>query len=603
MIGTNRLSHRFSTKIILILLLVILIPTLCTSISFYWTSNSVLKKNTRESTIQIAKQTADALSFIFNAGIDTSDMIYSDKNIQRNLVNFKGSTPDVQRGLYQDTRTSLNNIVYNNSNVKSVYVLKKEGKGWGSGDFSDYKLQNIKLFEQNWLKEIEKQNGEMVWQEIQVDRFGQSSKNTELVLPIVRVMKNFNTMDQIGFLLVNLNGRSILETIEQLKIGETGKFFVVNDEGKIMIDSNLNLIGKKVENHDLSKQIVSGKSIEFEFESNGEPYYGVKQPLNNGWMLVGTVPVHEITGQLDMVKKWILVSSGLFGLLAIVIGLIIARWVTNPVKQLTHEVMLVQQGNLKVQTNVRSSDEIGFLSKQINKMLREIEHLMKQLEEEQRSKFQAELRAVVHRIHPHFLYNTLGTLRWLVKANHNERAYLGLTALTRLLQANMAKSGNMITLEEELDIIRQYITVLELRYQKTFTLHLDIEPGTEKIIIPRMLLQPLVENAVFHGIVPKKQNGTISIQTCFTEENLEILVKDNGLGIEEQKLRQLNNPEAAVANGEIGIGLRHIHDMLQFHFKDQSEWSVTSEPMQGTTIHIMLKNIQNSHKETKDQEG
>jgi two-component system sensor histidine kinase YesM len=292
-----------------------------------------------------------------------------------------------------------------------------------------------------------------------------------------------------------------------------------------------------------------------------------------------------------MLRKWILFSSGIFSLLAIGIGLIISTWVIKPIKQLTRDVQQVQLGNLQIRTSVRSNDEIGFLSKQINKMLEEIDYLMKRVEEEQDQKFDAELRAVIHRIHPHFLYNTLSTLRWLIKANQNDRAYQGMSALNRLLQANMAKSGNMIKIEEELDIIRQYLIVLELRYNKTFSLILDIEPRTENIIIPRMLLQPLVENAIFHGIVPKKKNGFIWIKTRFDGEKLVIIVKDNGMGIDERKLEELNDPDWAITNGKIGIGLRHIHDMLRLHYTNQSEWSVTSEPNQGTTIRILLKNI------------
>lgn len=578
-----RITNRFSAKIILALLLVILIPTLFTSVSFYWTSNSILKQNVRESTVQIAKQTADSLSSIFNVGRDTSDFIYSDLNIQHAAQTLDGSPS-----------TMLNNIVYSNSFIKMVYVLKEDRRGWGSGTFSDIKLKQIRLSDQEWVKEAKRKDGELVWQGIQYDTLSGGGINKDLVLPIGRVLKEFDSLRNIGLIQVNLNGRSVLGTIEQLKLGKTGKFIVVDSEGKLMIDSDLSLIGKKVENPDLYGHIVKDSAIEFEFKVKGVPYYGVKQLLSNGWMLVGTVPIHEITGQLDWLQTRILLSSGLFILLAVGIGLFIAGWVTKPVKQLTRGMMLVQKGDLKVRTDVRSSDEIGFLSRQFNKMLYEIEHLMQQVKNEQNEKHHAELRAVNHRIHPHFLYNTLSTLRWLVKSNQNDRAYQGLSALTRLLEANMGKSGNMITVEEELDIIRKYLIILEIRYEKTFTLELEIEPGTEKVIIPRMLLQPLVENAIFHGIVPKNTDGHILIRVRFCDGNVELLVQDDGLGMDAEKLKTLNDPEAAVANGDIGLGLRHIYDTLRLYYPDHSEWSVSSGPNQGTTIRILLKNLAES---------
>lgn len=588
MIRINRLSNRFSTKIILALLLVILIPTLCTSVYFYWASDLILKKNMRESTIQIVKQTADSLSSMFNSGMDTSDLIYSDESIQRTLSHLNNSSPEEQRRLYQNVKSQLNHIVYTNSYVKSVYILKEEGKGWGSGDFSDYKLSKLLLTDQKWVREAKRMDGEMVWQEIQFDRFSGNNKKTDLVLPVGRVMKDFNTMDNEGFLLVSLNGRSILRSIEQLKLGKTGKFFVVNSDGRIMIDSNLALIGKQVGNSNLRDQIMQEDTTEFEFVSSGMPYYGVKQQLSNGWMIVGTVPIHEITGQLNGLQTQILISSGIFALLAVGIGLLIAGWVTKPVKQLTRDMKLVQQGDLKVRTEVGTSDEIGFLGKQFNKMLHEIEHLMEQVDIEQSQKYQAELRAVIHRVRPHFLYNTLGTLWWLIKSNRIDRAFEGLTALIRLLEANMAKGGSIVTVEEELEVIRKYLIILELRYEKTFHLELDLEPGTEKTLIPRMLLQPLVENAIFHGFVPKKTGGHIWIRVRYCNNGLELFVKDDGLGIDSDKVRTLNEPEKAIAKGEVGIGLLHIYDTLRLHYADQSEWSIRSEPGKGTTIRILI---------------
>ncbi|MEV5029063.1 cache domain-containing sensor histidine kinase [Paenibacillus sp. LPE1-1-1.1] len=591
MVRIFRLSNRFTAKIILVLLLVILIPTIFTSLSFYWVSDSILKKNVRESSVQMAKQTAESLSFIFNVGIDTSDFISSDLNIQ-SVALHANSKPSYKESLdSRSINTLLNNIVYSNSFVKIVYVLKENGRGWGSGTFSESKLKDIQLSDQEWVKAAKRKNGELVWQGIQYDRFSGGGVNTDLVLPVGRVLKDINNLNNIGMVQVQLDGRSILGTIEQLNLGRTGKFFVVDSEGKIMIDSDLSAINKVVDNPGLYSQIVGDDAMEFEFDMNGTTYYGVKQLLSNGWMIVGTVPVHEISGQLNSLQNWILVSSAVFSLLAIGIGFFIARGVTRPVQQLTRSMLLVQKGDLKVRTDIRSSDEIGFLSKHFNKMLHEIEHLMQQVENEQSEKYHAELRAVIHRVHPHFLYNTLSTLRWLIQSNQNDRASDVLSALNHLLEANMSKSGNMISVEEELEIVRKYLVILEIRYEKTFHLEMDVQAGTEKIIIPRMLLQPVVENAIFHGIVPKNTDGTISISIRSRDGVLEFLVNDDGLGIGDEKLKELNDPDAAIAKGEIGIGLRHIYDTLRLYYARDWEWSITSEPGQGTTVRILLKKL------------
>ncbi|MFD0693244.1 sensor histidine kinase [Paenibacillus sp. GCM10027628] len=590
MIRTKRFTNRFAVKMSFAFLLVSLIPIIFASVSFYMESTSIVKKNVRESTIQLAKQTADSLSFIFNVGSDTSDYIYSDTNVQNAALQLNSSPPDEQNRMNQYMDSMLNHIVYSNSFVKIIYVMRNDGGGWGSGAFSASKLKRVNLSKEAWVKEAKDKDGEPVWQGLQYDRFSGAGDNTDLILPVGRVLKDFHTLNNIGLVMVNLNGRSILSTIEQLKLGETGKFFVVDSEGKIMIDSDLSLIGKKVENPELYKGIVGNNSAEFEFTINGLPHYGVKQFLNNGWMIVGTVPVREITDQLDRLQGSIFVSSGLFALLAIMIGLLIAGWVTKPINRLTRDMRQVQQGDLKVRTPIDSSDEIGLLSKQFNKMLKEIEQLMQRVEEEQLQKLQAEVRAVMHRIHPHFLYNTLSTLRWLIKSKQNERADQGLSALTRLMEANMGKNGNLITVAEELDIIQKYLVILELRYEKRFSLDVKLDPGAESIIIPRMLLQPLVENAIFHGIVPKNTDGRITIDVQMKEETAEFLISDDGLGMEEEKLRELRDPETAIMNGTIGIGLRHLYDTLALHYAGRSEYAIESVLQEGTTVRITLRN-------------
>jgi two-component system sensor histidine kinase YesM len=603
MIRPHRITNRFAVKMIIAFLVVSLIPIIFASVSFYLESTSIVKKNVRESTIQLAKQTADSLSFIFNVGSDTSDYIYSDPKIQNTAMHMSSSPPDEQNRMNQYMSTMLNNIVYSNSFVKIVYVMKEDGGGWGSGAFSTIKLRRVNLAEEPWVKEAKAKDGELVWQGLQYDRFSGAGENTDLILPVGRVLKDFQTLKNIGLVMVNLNGRSILNTIKQLKLGETGTFFVVDGDGKIMIDSDLGLIGKKVQEPELLAHIVGNDAAEFEYMLNGLSYYGVKQYVNNGWMIVGTVPVREITGQLDRLQASIFLSSGLFGLLAIIIGLFIASWVTNPIKRLTRDMRKVQQGDLKVRTDIQSSDEIGLLSKQFNKMLQEIERLMERVEEEQHQKLQAEVRAVMHRIHPHFLYNTLSTLRWLIKSKQNDRADQGLSALTRLMEANMGKRGNMITIAEELDIIRKYMVILELRYEKRFHLDVQLDPGAESIVIPRMLLQPLVENAIFHGIVPKQTDGQINIAVRVWDETAELAVSDNGLGIPEEKINELNDLKKAIAKDTIGIGLRHVYDTLSLYYAGRTEFTIESTVQEGTTVRIRLRNPDRLNGQHENQGG
>lgn len=582
----EKISNRFASKIILAFLLIILIPTTLSGFFFYLESSSLVKKNVRASTVQLTKQTADSVSSILNAGSDTSDLIYGDLMVQQAAMNYNSSSLDNQIQTNKSLSTLLNNVVYSSSFVRIVYLMSEDGWSWGSGTFSAPKLKKADLSQLDWVEESKRKDGELIWQALRKDPFSGGGDNTDLVLPISRALKDFESLKQIGLLVVNLNGKAIINKINQVKLGETGRYMVVNSEGGIMIDADLSRIGKRIEEPLLYDHVINNDSVEFEYASHDIHYYGVKQLLSNRWILVGTVPSSEITGALDKLHKRILLTSACFGLLAILVGLLIAKRVTNPIKQLTLEMKKVQQGNLKVRTEVKSTDEIGLMSKHFNKMLDEIEQLMIRIEEEQRQKVKAEVRAVTYRIHPHFLYNTLSTLRWLIRSGENERADKGLAALTRLLEANMGKSGQLITIEEELDIIEKYIAILEMRYEHKYELAVEIKPGLDQIMIPRMLLQPLVENAIFHGFVPLNRGGKIQIEMSKEQDNLCILIKDDGAGMPDDQLHKLNPRVGFI---QAGIGLRHVHDSLKLYCGDRSVISITSEVGLGTQIIIMIR--------------
>lgn len=571
------------------LLVVIIIPTFCTSMFFYVSASHVVKTNVRQSSLQIAKQAADSLSFMLNVGSDTSDFVYNDLHIQQTMMKKDTDLPVSEQ---EEDKTyidhMLNNLIYSSSFVKFIYVMRDNGSSWGSGVFSQNKLSRYRLDEFPWIREATSQDGRLVWSALQYDLFSGAGDNMDLVLPVTRVMKDFKTLQNIGYVMINLDGKAVLDKISQIRLGRTGSFFVTDREGNVMIHPDAKLLNHKLPNADLSNHIVRDTAQEFEYEVDGVPYYGVKQALANGWYIVGTVPVREITGQLGDIHNSVIFSAVLFALISVAVGLFIARRITKPLIQLTKQMKLAEGGNFNVRTLVQSSDEIGVLSKQFNRMIYNIEQLMGQVREEQNKKQQAEVRAVMHRINPHFLFNTLNTIRWLLKLGQTERAATGLTGLTQLLESNMGKEGHMITLGQELDIIQKYMFILQLRYEVSIHLDLAIDARLREMPVPRMMLQPLVENAVFHGIVPKGTDGEIRIRAMDTAGAVEIFVSDNGLGIGQDVLSQIERRTQEGDMQETGIGLKHVKECVSLYFPSGSEIQIRSQSAEGTTVYLKL---------------
>ncbi|OIU73156.1 cache domain-containing sensor histidine kinase [Rossellomorea aquimaris] len=580
------LKERVAAKVVLTILIVCLIPTVFNSVFFYRSASDVVKENVRESSRQIARQAAESLSFIFSNGSDMSDLIYSNERIQEIVKDdLKSGSPAAGKEENQEYMTSyLNSNIYTSSFVRILYVLKQEGKSWGSGTFSPYKLSQVNVDEMDWAEEAVRRDGELVWGGLEYDRFSGAGENTDLVLPITRVLKDFDTMENIAYVQVGLDGKAILDKINQIKLGKTGHFFVVNEQAEVVIDNDLESLHKPVENKEMRDYILSGKR-EFEYEEEDIPYYGVTEPIGNGWLIVGRVPTSEITGEIISIQKIIIGASVIFGILAILVGSFIAKKVTDPVKVLTQQMKLVGEGNLKVRTSVDSKDEIGMMSSEFNHMINRVEELLEQVKEEQHQKQEAVLRAIKHRINPHFLFNTLSTIRWLVQFKQTERANTALTALSKLLEGNMGKSGNFISIKEEVELVEQFMVILQIRYEQKFHLVTDFDEGVEDWEIPRMLLQPIVENSIFHGIVPTGTEGTVWITGKNISGGIQIEIRDDGVGVEQDMLQRVQRTSDG-DNSYVGIGLSHVVDSIRLYFGPDSKMEISSG--EGTLVKLVL---------------
>ncbi|HZG78823.1 MAG TPA: sensor histidine kinase [Paenibacillus sp.] len=582
-------SNRIATKMLTAFFVVILIPATLGSVFISYFASSLIKTNVRESTLQVADRAADSLLSAFLVASDISDQLYSDTRVQEAAL--AGRTPQgLPPGSELDAyvTTTINNIIYSSSFVKIIYIIQEEGESWGSGTFNPAKLLQYDLDELDWVKEARYKDGEYVWLPLQYDQFSGGGDNTALVLPVVRVLKRFDDMEQIGLISVNLDGKMLVEILAQLRLGRTGRFFVTDAQGRVVVDADLARVGETVPNRALYENIVTGREAEFEFAMQGVPHYGVKQPLVGGWTLVGIVPVEEITGQLAALQRRIVYSSFFFGLLAIVVALLMSRRITRPIQSLAEQMKQVAGGDLRARTRIVSADEVGMLSKQFNGMIQRIEALVSEVRKEQAEKQQAELRAVMHRIHPHFLFNTLSNIRWLVKFKQTERADQGISALIRLLEANMGKKGNFITIEEELDIIEKFLVILEIRYDLAFELRLRVEPSLRTFRLPRMLLQPIVENSIFHGIVPQGTDGRIDVEATRDGDAVRIVIGDNGQGLEGETAERLANMEAAASGGEVGIGLKHVYESMRLYYSPRSTFELRERPGGGTVATLVL---------------
>lgn len=299
------------------------------------------------------------------------------------------------------------------------------------------------------------------------------------------------------------------------------------------------------------------------------------------------IPKSAVLKDLQQMKVFLVAIFFLFLLVGGILATSITRAMYKPIRNMTDTVEKVSRGDLSLRVDVTTKDEIGILCGEFNHMLDNLEDLIARVIEEERLKKDAELEALQYQITPHFMYNTLNSIKYaaLIKGEKELGALIG--DFVELLQASINKKGTFISVADEMHILENYIHLQEFRYQGSFDVEYDIAKEAYGCYIPRLILQPLVENAILHGIDMKGGNGRLIIRGGVDGNRLELSVIDNGRGMTKEQIAVLLNSKAKKTNGLSAIGVPNVKERLELYY--EKEGGITYESSEnGTTATIFL---------------
>lgn len=576
--------RRLSTKLTILILTLLFVFMSLISYLYYGSSARLIGENVRASTKLAAKQAADYLTLMLAIGSDVASQISRDQQIQRVIrIEQQGNmTVDQKYEMNETVNAILNNIMYTSSFVRSIYLLKEEGSSWGSGVLNFDKVKRYTLAEHDWYQAVTEGGASELWLPLRYDPFSGGGENTELVMSLVKPYRDVATGETLGVILVNIKGKLLLDSIERIRLGKTGKFYVVDAAGTPMIGSPAEYGGPLA--HEDGRD-------EYRMNVDGVPYYFVTRKMENGWMVVGAVPVREIVEDIAGLQRQIWLYASVLLLIASAVGVLFSRRITSPLHELMRQMRQLEQSDFTAQLHVRSKDEIGLLGARFNQMVRRIERLMAQINRVESGKREAEMRALRHQINPHFLYNTLSTIRWMIKLKNYDGAYKSISSLVKLMEAGMEKKGPFNTIGSELDLLEKYMDIQRFRYGQQLVLNVECEEDLKPLSVPRMLLQPIVENAIFHGIGPKDGAGTINVRIARDPADSAVLlisVEDDGVGLDPGRADALLARGEKRKSGMFGIGLRHVHETIQLYYGTGSGVKLDSEAGKGTKVTLIL---------------
>ena len=391
-----------------------------------------------------------------------------------------------------------------------------------------------------------------------------------------------------GVLLVDMNFSGIEQLFKDISLGNSGYIYLTDSEGEIIYHPRQQL---------LYSNLVRENNLEaFQYEdgSHVEKYQGeervitVKSVGYTGWKIIGVTPMKDMTSDYYHIRLFAVFILSFIMFLMIFANLYLSSRIADPIKALENSVKKLEKGDMDVKIAIGGSYEIQHLGKTIRSMVKQMRKLMDDIVVEQESKRKSELDALQSQINPHFLYNTLDMIVWMVENERYSEAISMVTALARLFRISLSKGRNIIPVSNELEHARNYLTIQMVRFKNKFQIDINAEPETLRLSTIKLIIQPLLENAIYHGMEYMDGDGEISVHAYVKDKDLYIDVTDNGIGIPEEICKTLLTDHSRIRSKGSGIGLRNVHERIQLYYGSSYGLTILSEPDVGTTVRIHL---------------
>ena len=390
----------------------------------------------------------------------------------------------------------------------------------------------------------------------------------------------------LGYVVADIRERAIYyEYLEAVNDEKITRIVLVDRNDEIVTSGDYSDIGKTFP--EITDQNVP--KMEGYAEKNGVISFFSRGSFSDCGLYL-EVPKKEVLSGLSRMRLFLIGIFGAVFVAAVLLALWLSRVVCGPLRSMTGTVEKVGEGDLSLRTEVTTADEIGTLGKEFNHMLDYIEALIAQVIEEEQQKKDAELEALQYQITPHFMYNTLNSIKFAAFLK-GEKELAGLIGdFVELLQASINKKGSFLSVADEIHILKNYIHLQDFRYQGSFQVKYEISEEAYRCYIPRLILQPLVENALLHGIDIKRQTGKIWISGNVSEGKLILIVKDNGRGMTKEQIRDLFNSHAKKTNGLSAVGIPNVKERLELYYGTQGGMEYVSSG-NGTEVTVFLPAI------------
>lgn len=576
-------SMKFNQKITILFILAVLITNTFVIYTVYQLAG---KEITQKSTGLVQGQfetITDILDITLKNFIETANIIKSDSRVQEFLMNNNLTS----KNYYKDTKDAYSSIRYlldSNSYIDYIALVKFNGpelayvgEVWTNSDFRTQTLEDYK-------SGIATQFGNC---KISMKR--KVFYPEQYVLNIYQpISDKYDSKLNTGFLVIGIGEKNIKEFYSNLDKELKMQIYLADKNGIVISDTSKSSIGKE----SLYKDVLKGESGQQKVGNKMVVY----QKLNNwDWYMVGEIPMESLLKDTNTVIFFIILWVLGSGVLISIACYKLSKNLYKPMEIIVMKMNEVSKGNLEVRMEKEyKGNDFKQLASGFNIMIEEINILMFRIKKEQTEIKQIELNRLQSQIKPHFLYNTLECIHWQALSDGNKDVSRMVKALANYYRLCLSKGKDIIPLSQELANINNYLIIQNMRYSDIVQCQLNIDERFSNVLIPKMTLQPLIENSIYHGIrVKDGYKGKIFITIEEVNNKIVISVADTGMGMEQEKIDQINN-SISVFDEKTGYGLRNVHKRIEILFGSGYGLYYRKNKLDGTTVDILLPKGENN---------
>lgn len=589
-------SRRIQNTITAAFAILVFATALVMAVLSYTFTRQTVQDSSRDYTAQLIDQIQTNIDSYITHMENIAEVVQLNDQVQRYFSRNEVLDEETSEEIHRRITSFLNTILRTRDDVSLILIAGDNGTVLTHDDGISLNPA-VDVTTQPWYRRAKAAGGSAVVSSSHVQNIVDGEYRW--VITLSRTINDPLTGEVYGVMLVDLNFSEIRQLLSRISPGKRGYLFVVDRDGGIVYHPRQELIYSDLEREYIDRVVEARQGSFFVEDEKGLRIYTVSTSARTGWRTVGVTYAVELVQNRATIQRYYFYWTLLCIVFAILISVLISHHLSRPILQLRSSMRAVERGDFDISVEVDSNNEIGDLARDFTIMIARIKELVRRNAEEQEAKRRSELMALQNQITPHFLYNTLDSIVWMAEGKKHTEVVKMVSSLARLLRLSISRGDELVSIRDEIEHVKSYLTIQQFRYRDTVDYKIEVDEEILDLQVPKVILQPLVENAIYHGVKNKSNGGQISVNGRLESPGVVLRVEDDGIGMSDQKIRTvLERPNggtvdstgkgAVLGSDRAKVGVRNVHERIQLYFGAEYGLAFERNPKGGTTVAVLL---------------